>query len=595
MRKTEHPRLAGEDVAQARQIPLEVNTYTPRFQGRRLPAWHLLLLIAVGLGLFVFRAASLPLVDPDEARCALIVQEMQATGNWLVPHLEGQLYFDKPAPFFWLAALVHNVTGSQELGGRLVAALAGLAALLVSWALGRRIFGNSAGLLAGLVLATSVEFFFVARWYRMDMPFVAAMWAAIWWLWRGQRIGAERGGSKPSPWIGWVGFYGFAGIATLFKGPAGLGLPMLIVVAYLLISRQPRRLLGILHPLGIGLYLLIATPWYIAISLAEPGYACEFFVQQNLFRYVGAGNLGHQWPGIIYIPILLAGLLPWTIYLPGAVVRYFPRRWQQLKQHSEFLLLWLTALVTVVFFGFSTTKLPTYILLTFPPLAVLIAGLIAEWISSPAPDLLARHGARALLTTVLIIALLILIGAEVYLQSLDFWIVLPISISIFAAWRMYASLVRDNRRRLVGWALAAIIAMFTFVAGHTTSAVYELISTKALAALVPPDSDGKRQICFWENKKRSFLVYTHARKWKKFRREDPDGLQKLSQLMRSNQRVYCLVSDEEHLQSLRSACPDRFRLLGQTKNRWLVTNVAIPDRSPVATGSALETPGTHGQ
>ncbi|NIA07025.1 MAG: hypothetical protein GWP14_05225 [Actinobacteria bacterium] len=572
MKKTEHPQLAKGDHTKAQQSPPEVDKNSLRLQGRGLPVLQLLLLIAVGLGLFVFRIASLPLVDPDEARCALIVQEMQATGNWLVPHLEGQLYFDKPAPFFWLAALVQNVTGSQELGGRLIAALAGLAAVLVSWAWGRRIFGNLAGLLAGLVLATSVEFFFIARWYRMDMPFVAAIWAAIWWLWR-----TERSGAKPSPWRGWVGFYALAGVATLFKGPAGLGLPMLIVIVYLLVSGQSRRLLGMFHPLGIGLYLLIAAPWYVAISLAEPGYAYEFFVQQNLFRYVGAGNLGHKWPGILYVPILLAGLLPWTIYLPGAVVRYFPRRWQQLKQHSEFLLLWLIALVTVVFFSFSTTKLPSYILLTFPPLAILIGGLIAEWISTPAPDLLLRHSARALLTAVLVIAPLILIGTEVYLQSLDLWIVLPIGISVFAAWRMYASLVRDNRRMLVGWGLVGIIAMFTFVAGHTTSAAYELLSTKSLAALVPPDSDGQRKICFWETKKYSFLVYTHTLKWTKFRREDPDGLGRLTRLMDSDKPVYCLVSGKEQLQSLKSACPNRLRMLGQTKNRWLVTNVTGPE------------------
>jgi len=156
---------------------------------------HVALLTGVCGVLFLTYAWRLPLADPEESRCALIVREMMEGGDWIVPHLEGRVYVDKPAPFFWLAALGWKLTGNAELGGRLVAALGGFGAVLATYAIGRRLFGGRAGLLAGLVLATAGEFLFMARWYRMDMPFAAAMWAAVWWFWRGEtkRLNGEEG------------------------------------------------------------------------------------------------------------------------------------------------------------------------------------------------------------------------------------------------------------------------------------------------------------------------------------------------------------------------------------------------------------------
>jgi dolichol-phosphate mannosyltransferase len=104
------------------------------------------LLAAACRALFLAKADSLPLTDPEEVRCAIIVRNMLAGGDWLVPHLEGRPYFDKPAPFFWLAAIGERVTGSAELGGRAVAALAGFLAVLATCALAARMFGPSAGL-----------------------------------------------------------------------------------------------------------------------------------------------------------------------------------------------------------------------------------------------------------------------------------------------------------------------------------------------------------------------------------------------------------------------------------------------------------------
>lgn len=535
----------------------------------------------------------MPLADPEESRCAVIVREMLQGGDWIVPHLGGKAYFDKPAPFFWLAAAGQCITGSAELGGRLIAAVAAMLAVLVTYAFGRRLFGAPAGLVGGLVLATSGEFLFMARWYRMDMPFVAAMWAAIWWLWRAGLDETASAAGKDR-WRGWIGFYLFAGIATIFKGPAGLGLPALVVVVWLLLTRRPRRLVGLLHPVGIALYLLVAGPWYVAVIARQPGYAYEFFIRQNLLRYAGGGHLGHSWPGILYVPILLAGLLPWTIYLPGAVIRYFPRKWRQISANPGVSLLWLTAIVTVGFFAFSRTKLLSYILPAFAPLAVLIGGLVASWFRRRQPDRLMQHGARTFLVTVLLLPL-IPAGIEIWLGNIDLWIALPFVVSAVAAWQMWTSRRGTRRRgRLFGWGAVAVVTMYLFLIIHTAPVAYEFMSTRSLARLIPL-TNSKKDYCFWSNKKWSYIFYTHARRAEKFHRSRPEDIRRLARWMASPREVYCLVSGDKQMRSLAGACTVALRVLGRAGRCWLVTNVPPPAAGPSASRpSPKELPSSTG-
>jgi len=526
-----------------------------------------LLILLCGV-LFVPRTLSLPLADPQEARCALIVRHMFSRGEFVVPYLNGQAYYDKPAPYFWLAALGWKLTGSAELGGRLVSVASGLLAVLITYAFGRRLFGPRAGLLAAVVLATSGEFFFFARWYRMDMPFVAAMWAALWWFWRSQRKQAEQPSKKLR---GLMGFYAFCGVATLFKGPAGLLLPALVVAAYLLLSEQPKRFFGLFHPAGITLYLLIAAPWYVAISLSEPGYAYEFFIRQNLVRYGGFALGRHALPGVIYIPVLLAGLLPWTIYLPGACTRYFPRRWRRRNARPELLFLWSAALVPLAFFMFSKTTLANYILPVFPPLAVMIGAILANWIVSHKPDKLMKLGAQALTVAVLAVPLLP-VAAEIHLANIDPWIAIPVGASVVALLAMRESLRHAKRGQFVGWAIAAVVVTYAFLIGHTAPTAYERMSTRSLAMLVDPAEASTATLCYWNGQAESFAFYTGRSDVRKFGRSHPGDIKTLVGLLDSNRRTYCLVRGRDGLDELEKACACRPVVIAGNRRRWLVTN-----------------------
>jgi len=543
--------------------------------GRGATVGHVLFLVLVCAVLFLTRTARLPLADPEESRCALIVREMLQTGRWITPHLNGKPYFDKPAPFFWLAAAGQYLTGSAELGGRLVPAVSGLLAVLVTYAFGRRLFGPTAGLVGALVLATSGEFLFMARWYRMDMPFAAAMWAAVWWFYR-TACGPAGQVREPTRRYGPIGFYLFAALATLFKGPAGLGLPLLILLVWFGLTGRWRYIITLLHPLGIAVYVLIAAPWYLAVCVRQPDYAYEFFVRQNLLRYAGGGDFGHSWPGILYVPVLLAGLLPWTIYLPGAIIRHFPRRWRQVRQADEGVtLLWVAAIIITVFFAFSSTKLVSYVLPAFAPLAVLIGGFVGDWMHSRKPDRLMRLGAGALGATCLVLPV-VLVGIEVWLGGIDTWIVLPAALGSVAALSLRAAAKTLRPVRVFAWGFAAVFGTLLFLLIHTAPVAYERLSTRSLVGYIPSGYRGRYVYC-WPGKKLSFIYYAApivgGRKW--IRSVD---LPYLCRQLAGEQDVYCLIIGDESIEKLRSQCPKAVCVLGRSGEDRLVTN-ATRDRT----------------
>jgi 4-amino-4-deoxy-L-arabinose transferase-like glycosyltransferase len=542
---------------------------------------HVCVLIAISGALFFLRAPSLPLLDTEEARCALIVREMVRSGNYLQPTLDGEAYYDKPAPFFWLAALAEKATGNPELAGRLVSGLFGILAVLITYSVACRLGGPVAGLLAGLVVATSGQVLFMARWYRMDMPFAAAMWAAIWWFLRSEAPVRRRTGDTMR--MQWVGFYFFCAIATLFKGPGGLVVPGLVVGAYLLLAGKPRRVLEFFSPFGLAVYLLVAGQYFLMACLHDHQYFSEFFIKQNIGRY--SEHTFRGFPGILYVPILLAGLLPWTIFLPGVIVRMFPRRWRLRNADPGLLMLWLAALVPLAFFSFSATKLAGYILPCFPPLAALTGLFLARWAQSDQPDRLMAHGARALIITAAVMAVLP-VAPEVWLRRLDAWIALPILAGAALVWLMLVALRRGKRLAFLIWGMAAVAASFLFLIGHTAEGVYDLHSTRVLARATDPKDAWIAKYYFVADTRLSFLYYTD-RAVTKLTYDPRRWWDEAGQAFLSDQPVYCLVVGDENMANLRKQindekaqrhlpttpgqCPELV-ILKRSGDRWLVTN-----------------------
>jgi 4-amino-4-deoxy-L-arabinose transferase-like glycosyltransferase len=169
-----------------------------------------------------------------------------------------------------------------------------------------------------------------------------------------------------------------AGLATLAKGPLGLLLPILVVGGYVVATRDWRRLREILAPGPIAAFVVVAAPWYVAILRDQGRHFLEVFVlDHNVQRFTSTVH-NHPGPVWYYLPVLLAGLFPWSGLAVPAFFRLAPRA----SRSDLFVLLWLG--LPLAFFSLAGSKLPGYILPCVPPLAILMGRAADRLITGPA-------------------------------------------------------------------------------------------------------------------------------------------------------------------------------------------------------------------
>lgn len=334
-------------------------------RARALP----ILLFAILLGLYFARIGGFPLQDPDEGRYAEIAREMAITGDWVTPTLHYVKYFDKPPLLYWSTAALFRTFGESEGVARMVSAAAGVVTVCITFVLGRSMFGPRAGLMAAIMLATSPLFFLFSQALTTDMLLTACMTATLAALWGARR----HPGGLLWPTLAAV----FAALGVLAKGLVALVLPGGVALLFLVGMGDWSALRRLLRPTPIMAFTLVAVPWFIAVSWVNPEFVEYFFVKQHFERFSTA-SVGHPEGPFFYVPVLLAGALPWTAFVPGALWRGgFRAAYRELRSEDRgFLLLW--AVVVLVFFTAARAKLPAYILPAFPALALLSAGCLDQ-------------------------------------------------------------------------------------------------------------------------------------------------------------------------------------------------------------------------
>jgi 4-amino-4-deoxy-L-arabinose transferase-like glycosyltransferase len=356
--------------------------------GQALPPRGTALLLALAAGLLVFRLGAVPLLGPDEPRYARVAVEMHRAGEWVRPTLAGEPWLEKPPLYYWLAGAAFSLFGETETAARLPSVLAALGLVGVTALVGARLFGGTAGLHAGFVLATALLPFAYGRAAAMDMLLAATVTAAIGLL-ALRALGIAGRLAVPAAFV-------FMALATLAKGPLGLLLPALVAGAYIVASRDGRFARALLSPVGIVLFLLVAGPWYAAI-LHDQGrrFVDVFLLSHNFERFTSTVH-NHPGPPFYYVPILLVGLFPWSGLLLPALGGLAPFR----RSADRFVLLWF--LLPFLFFSAAGSKLPGYILPALPPLALLIGRAVAALAAGDPPRRVwAGPRAVALLTLVL--------------------------------------------------------------------------------------------------------------------------------------------------------------------------------------------------
>jgi len=328
-------------------------------------------------GLFFFPLGLRALWDSDEGRYAEIAREMLAAHRWLVPHLNGVLYFEKPPLTYWLTTLGLSVFGVNPFGARFFSALFGLLTVFLVFRIGRYWKNERTGLLAGVVLATSTAFFFLTQYLVVDM-------VLTFWLTLALDAGLHIQHEESRPAIRKNAFLFAAAIAGAFltKGLIALLLPGAIFGLSFTLRRSVSQLKKIPWVSAGCLFLLITAPWFLWMSSQFHFFPFFFFIHEHFARYF---TQVHQRAGPIYyfIPVLLVGFLPWIFFLPAIFKFWLKDRGAALRRDGTGLTLFLWAGFIFVFFSFSGSKLPSYMLPVFPALALLIARFFEERLDAP--------------------------------------------------------------------------------------------------------------------------------------------------------------------------------------------------------------------
>jgi hypothetical protein len=334
--------------------------------------WPARLILAVAVCLVFFAGlGAYPLIEPDEGRYAEIPREMLAGGDFVLPHLNGVLYFEKPPLYYWLNAAALSLPGPPEVLGRLAGALFGLAGVGLAWALGRSIGGSRVGRISAVVLASSPLWVALSRATIIDMTLTFFLSATLTCFWLAQ----EREKGERRERLLWYGMFASAALATLAKGLIGIIIPGAVIFFFLLFARKWSILRRVPWIGGILLFLAIALPWHVLAARRNPDFLWFYFVHEHLQRYA-TSEAKRQAPFWFFAAILAVGLLPWSGALPAAA-RLFRRGTGRLRDRPGLIFLACWAGFVFLFFSVSQSKLVPYILPAIPPLAVLIALALA--------------------------------------------------------------------------------------------------------------------------------------------------------------------------------------------------------------------------
>ncbi len=326
--------------------------------------FHFATLFFIGVAIFLSNLGGRDLWEPDETRYAVVAREMRESGNWILPHLNGRIYADKPPLFFWLVNLsVFFLGEDSELANRLPSALAGLLAILLTFFFGVKLFNFRVGFISGFILATCFFFPQISRWMMLDSLFTLLFLLTLYCFYCG--FEKEEGRRKCFLFAGL-----FMGLGVLTKGPvAFLTLP--IVLIFNLLQQEGKKfwnqdlLFGFLLSLAIVFIWLIPACW-----LGGEAYRDKILFGQTLGRLIEGGRHFHAKPFFFYFIRFPLEFFPWIVFLPA--VFFFTLK--DVKSRSEiFLLVWF--ITVFLFFTLSKGKKDNYILPLYPAAAMLVGVL----------------------------------------------------------------------------------------------------------------------------------------------------------------------------------------------------------------------------
>ena len=308
-----------------------------------------------------------PLFNPDEGRYAEIPREMLSGGDWVIPHLNGLAYIEKPPLQFWATALSYRLLGPGEFAARLYTALTALATLLVVGGVARRLWSPQASWRAMAVLSGMLMFVALGQLLTLDMSLTFYLTLSL------AAFVLAQTEAQPRPWLMLLA-WAAAACGVLTKGVVAAAIPAAVLLLYSVYARDfaPWRRLQLAK--GLPLFLAITVPWHWLAAQRLQDFLEFFFVHEHLARYL-TPVADREEPWWFFGGVFLLGSLPWTVSALRVLGGGWRRHPAPAGQFQPVVFLWIWVIFIGVFFSLSDSKLMPYILPVMPALALLIAAL----------------------------------------------------------------------------------------------------------------------------------------------------------------------------------------------------------------------------
>lgn len=344
--------------------------------------------------IFFHNIGTYSLMDVDETRYVAMSRDMFNTKDFLTLYLNGQYFFEKPPLYFWQECLSFALWGGKvnEWTARFPVALLGFIFSFVVYFTSRKRVSKRFGVFTSLILATSLEFIMLAKYAILDI--VLTFYVGLALVCYFQVYFCQENHKK----FYWWAFYFFTGLAVMAKGIPGIAIPFGTVFFTSIMAKKFKEIFKPLYIIpGAIIFLLIVLPWHIIMfKKYDPLFYNEYIIKHHLHRFLNTANneIGRKQPFYYYFLVVLWGFIPWIFSMIAVFVDKI-KNWGKLHYvekvrnfdfssmdnvHKALALCWVTVIWIMFFFSSSSTKLATYILPIYYPLAIIVGLMWQDYV-----------------------------------------------------------------------------------------------------------------------------------------------------------------------------------------------------------------------
>ena len=425
----------------------------------------LIILVLSLFGLYSLDRIRLGHSIPDEKRYIQSTKEMVASGDYITPRYHGRLRFQKPILFYWLIVFSYKFFGVGVYGARFPSIIMALLNVILIYILGRDLFGKRTGIFSALVLATSEVYFTYSRFATPDITFLFFITASTYLFVRAYT------GKIQGPFR-YLYMYVFMGLAMLTKGPLGFLYPMMIICLFLILKREWAVFRELRFILGLLIFVIISAPWFIAMILLHGSEYLDKVWSLEIvkkLKYVPSKTqsnlLIHYFKSALYYSgMTFARCLPWTAFLPAALVSLKDATTAQDKSNNgfTFILAWFLAIFISLVLIWS--KESYYVISLSIPISLFLGEYFARFVSGKAYANILFRLPFTLTIIAISITLLLWLGFSAYILEkpiLSFSLIM-VTVPVFMAYAYF----RRNKMLLPLSFFVTTFALFAYLEGY---------------------------------------------------------------------------------------------------------------------------------